>query len=294
MVNNDPDKTKKKRGPKFTLTRSEEVAMKRECRRLNAEGARITARRIKESCAIDHLYAESVRLNLFRLGIKHRDVKQSIVLTRSHRERRVELCRKWLSSGHRWDLTVFTDEKKFNLDGPDSWSTYADEGRQLFRNKRQMGGGSVMVWAMLMPNGAIHIERLVGKIDAEKFSAMLADVVPIIDNIYGEHGFYYQQDNAPIHTARRSSRIFEGREDQLLDWPSRSPDLNIIENVWHMLSNIVYDGKQYSDVESLWTSIQEACFRLMFEKSCQLHNLYADMNKRCIEVIECKGATIKR
>lgn len=294
IVEKDDTQPKKKRGPKFTLTRAQELSMKREVRKCNATGTRVTASLVKRNCAIDSLCAESVRLNLRRLGFKHREVKQSIVLSRQHKEKRVELATKWLESGHRWSTTIFSDEKKFNLDGPDSWSTYTDEGREIFRQSRQMGGGSVMVWAMLLPNGTIHIERLIGKIDAKRYVELLTSVFPILDNLYGAGHYVFQQDNASIHTSQVATAFFEAQETQLLEWPAKSPDLNIIENVWHMISSIVYADKQYDDKETLWQAIQEAAFTLMFEKSEQLHNLYEDMNKRLLEVIQAKGATIKR
>ena len=47
----------------------------------------------------------------------------------------------------KWETVVFSDEKKFNLDGPDGSQSYWDDLRkekQLF-SKRLFGGGSVMV-----------------------------------------------------------------------------------------------------------------------------------------------------
>jgi transposase len=39
-------------------------------------------------------------------------------------------------------------------------------------------------------------------------------------------------------------------------WPPYLPDLNIIENLWAILKNKVYEGgKEYSTVDELWESI---------------------------------------
>ncbi len=61
--------------------------------------------------------------------------------------------------------------------------------------------------------------------------------------------FIPQQDNCSIHVATSSLNLLEEKGIALLDWLARSLDLNIIENVLLMLSEIVYDGPQTRSLE---------------------------------------------
>lgn len=154
--------------------------------------------------------------------------------------------------------------------------------------------GGVMVWAMILPNFSLHLRRLTGRIDSDKYTQMLSDVEPVLENIYGRGQFIFQQDNAPIHTSKKAKGFFSEHEWDVLDWPARRPDLNIIENVWHMISLLVYANQQYDSADSLWMAIQNAAETIMLEKREQLRNLYEDIPQRLIEVVESKGAIIKR
>ncbi|CAK9801712.1 Transposable element Tc3 transposase [Anthophora plagiata] len=76
-----------------------------------------------------------------------------------------------------------------------------------------------------------------------------------------------------------------------MPWPSKSPDLNPIENLWGILARKVYtNGKQYSNTMELKNGIKEAWSQIESET---LHKLIYSMPKRIFEIIKNKGGSTK-
>jgi hypothetical protein len=128
---------------------------------------------------------------------------------------------------------VFTDEKKFRWDGPDGWKHYwTMEGEGLEKSMFSKDYGrykGVMVWMAASVAGIIHIERIKGTLDAEKYADMVTGEA--LPSIHAQHGdnFILQQDNAAPHRATLTKETFEVHKIQVFEWPAVSRDLNIVE-----------------------------------------------------------------
>lgn len=211
-------------------------------------------------------------------------------LTPAHKIKRKEWAAAQLAiSAMQWRRTVFSDEKRFCLDGPDGAAYYWADTRvdKKYFSRRQQGGGGVMVWGCFCWRGKPALAIIPNTMNALNYCEMLDEyLLPWVDaTYYGEWRF--QQDNAPVHTAKVTEEFFMMNDMNVIDWPARSPDLNPIENLWGHIVREVYAGfRQFDYEDDLIEAIKNAWENITLEY-CQ--TLIKSMPKRCIEVIEKRG-----
>ena len=146
-----------------------------------------------------------------------------------------------------------------------------------------------MVWMMVQLNGLLSFRFLEGKVKSMNYiNLMKHKIVPILFLNYGKD-FYFQQDNAPIHKSRASMDFFKNSEISILDWPPRSPDLNIVEDMWKFISDKVYNGPQFQTKEELRQSIKKVIDQINSNKRDVIFGLYQSFRKRLCTVIEKCG-----
>ncbi|KAF4647020.1 hypothetical protein FOZ61_004773, partial [Perkinsus olseni] len=110
-------------------------------------------------------------------------------MTEAHKAARIEFASGHLAAGTDFSTWIFSDEKRFNLDGPDGiYCRWAFPGQQKpTLSKRSFGGGSIMIW---------------GAIARDEKALLEADLLPFLEE-GRENGVQYtfQQDNARPHVS---------------------------------------------------------------------------------------------
>jgi transposase len=153
--------------------------------------------------------------------------------------------------------------------------------------------GKVKVWGGICANGTtalVYLDK--GSLTATAYQEVLHEGLQGVDQrLFADSPWVFMQDGDPSHTAKSTRAWLERQGIQTLtSWPSNSPDLNPIENVWAIMKNRVY-RRRPTTVEALKQIIQEVWNSLTVDL---LRRLVDGIPKRLKEVVRKHGGPTKR
>ena len=226
----------------------------------------------------------TVLRQLFRMGYKSTLPRATPMLTKEHKERRIQWAQQHLDDN--WNRTIFSDESSFQLfrNTVRRWSKNSrKEVKRIPKNRQK-----IMVWGAISVKGQIGFHSFRRTMDGPYYVEILED------NLIGEARKKFgcrwrlQQDNDPKHTSRIAKDFLEQEVPETIDWPSNSPDANPIENLWSVLERRV-EKRHPSNIDELDRFLKEEWEKV--DKSL-LSNLIGSMKTRCMALIDSKGERI--
>lgn len=144
-----------------------------------------------------------------------------------------------------------------------------------------------MIWAAFYQAKKIPTKSVDHRLDSLRYQELLQDRLVPFYNRNRRLRLIFMQDNAPCHASRSTKGWLNARNIAILDWPSNSPDLNPIENLWGIMVRRIYaDGRQYQTRNELQGAIEQAWTEINQET---MDNLVLSMENRIFQVINRNG-----
>jgi len=246
-----------------------------------------------------HFSVDTVRKGLKKGGL-HAYVRRSKpLLTRQHIRKRLDWAERhcyW--DGEDWRAVIFSDESKFNLFGSDGrewcWRKPGEAcDSRYMKKKLKHGGGNVMVWGCVTRYGVGELHRIEGIMDRFAYVKILQkSLLCTLDNHNLDRDtIYFQQDLDPKHNSNHAKGWFNLEGLDVLPWSPNSPDMNLIENLWDHLDQMVHARNPLlTNLDNLWLALKEEWGKI---DQTFIDKLYDSMPNRVCDLMKAKGGATR-
>lgn len=260
----------------------------------------VEASKSLESDGIVSVSPTTIRRVLKSNDMVARKKKKSSPLSKSVKRKRMAFARKYGDwTVYDWERVVFADEVRINRFGCDGKNWVWGEKNKPRRpheyyDHPKFGGGGVTFWGCITAKGVGYLSKIDGNMDTALFLDIMNDEYKQTLDWYGMDikKTRLLQDSDPKHMAVAARIWYEKNGVEVLDWPTNSPDLNPIENIWSFLKqelNRIYPEPAKS-IEELWNRIEVTWDRPVMNEFAK--KVIYSMPKRCALILKNKGGKI--
>ena len=192
-----------------------------------------STREIGNACGISHTLARNV---MIEKGLKYQSYSKQIKLTDQIKRERLEFARKMKAKESDWGFIIFTDECSFSQQDSKPKRVWTDTPDK--EEGTGTHGFKVHCWGAISAMGAFPIQIFEENLKAIDLKKKIERTLPSIKRLY-PNGFIFQQDSSGVHRAEIITNFIDEKMPYKIKWPSYSPDISPLENVWSWLKKEV-------------------------------------------------------
>lgn len=189
-----------------------------------------------------------------------------------------------------WNEVLFTDKSWFNLQFADGrlWVWYRPGEPFSQVNVIEVdgfSGGSVMVWGGICHRAKTDLVLIGGTLTSVWYCEEIMEPV-IVPFFRQHHGTLLKHENAWPSIVNHTKDVLRQTNVQVLDWPSKSPDLTRIELLWDNLGWKICECGDIDNIRDFEQALHEEWGNITM---AEMRKLIGGMRKQFLAVIKSRG-----